>query len=163
MLGGTGAKDIHDMTNTRHMDPQVIQVARQKAQELYNARQVCCAKAVFLAVNDFLGYPAPDDELACLTSGFPTDRGAPEYKCRAVMAGVKALALKYGRTAVETENYNLFEAAGELRNRFRARHRLMYCPALNSQSKLDLSKHTDQCMNIVGEIAADVVELLEEV
>ena len=140
-------------------DPQVVAAAKQKAEKLYRSGQFLCSEAVFLAANEFLGRPVPD-EMVRLASGFAVGMGKAGCACGALTGGVMALGIKYGRTSAGAATPGMFEAAKELHDRFKARRKSVCCKALTRKLEFGSSEHMRQCIAITGEVTADVIELL---
>ena len=141
-------------------DSQAVENARRKAEEFYRSGQFLCSEAVFLVANEFLGRPVPDD-LVRLASGFPVGMGKAGCSCGALTGGVMALGLKYGRSTPGAATPGMFEAAKELHDRFKARRQCVCCRALIRKFEFGSPEHIEQCITITGEVAADVIELLQ--
>ncbi len=141
-------------------DSQAVENARRKAEEFYRSGQFLCSEAVFLVANEFLGRPVPDD-LVRLASGFPVGMGKAGCSCGALTGGVMALGLKYGRSTPGAATPGMFEAAKELHDRFKARRQCVCCRALVRKFEFGSPEHIEQCITITGEVAADVIELLQ--
>ncbi len=141
-------------------DSQAVENARRKAEEFYRSGQFLCSEAVFLVANEFLGRPVPDD-LVRLASGFPVGMGKAGCSCGALTGGVMALGLKYGRSTPGAATPGMFEAAKELHDRFKARRQCVCCRALIRKFEFGSPEHIKQCITITGEVAADVIELLQ--
>ncbi len=141
-------------------DSQAVETARHKAEEFYRSGQFLCSEAVFLVANEFLGRPVPDD-MVRLASGFSVGMGKAGCSCGALTGGVMALGLKYGRSTPGAATPGMFEAAKELHDRFKARRQCVCCRALIRKFEFGSPEHIEQCITITGEVAADVVELLQ--
>ena len=142
------------------MDVQAIETARQTAEEMYRTGQFLCSEAVFMVANDYLGHPVSDD-MVRLASGFPVGMGFAGCVCGALSGGVMALGLKYGRSQPGIKTPGMFEAAQELHDRFKARRHITCCRGLTRKLELGSPEHMAQCIAITGEVAADVIELLQ--
>lgn len=142
------------------MDVQAIETARQTAEEMYRTGQFLCSEAVFMVANDYLGHPVSDD-MVRLASGFPVGMGFAGCVCGALSGGVMALGLKYGRSQPGVETPGMFETAKELHDRFKARRHITCCRRLTRKFQLGSPDHMAQCIAITGEVAADVIELLQ--
>jgi C_GCAxxG_C_C family probable redox protein len=139
---------------------EAAEKARRKAENMYRSGQFLCSEAVFLVANEFLGRPVPD-EMVRLASGLPVGMGQAGCACGALTGGVMALGLKYGRTSAGAATPGMFEAAKELHDRFEARRKRVCCRVLTRNLKLGSPEHVQQCITITGEVAADVIDLLE--
>ncbi len=142
------------------MDEQAIEAARQSAEEMYRTGQFLCSEAVFMVANDYLGHPV-SDEMVRLASGFPVGMGFAGCVCGALSGGVMALGLKYGRSQPGVETPGMFETTKELHDRFKARRHITCCRGLTRKFQLGSPDHMAQCITITGEVAADVIELLQ--
>lgn len=108
---------------------EAVQKARAEAEEMYRTGQFPCSETVFLVANVYLGKPVPD-EVVKLASGFPVDMGLAGCACGALTSGVMSLGLKYGPTHAGAPTPGMFEAAKDLRDRFRARCKSTCCRVL---------------------------------
>jgi C_GCAxxG_C_C family probable redox protein len=140
-------------------DPRAPEIAKLRAEDLYRTGQFLCSEAVFLAANEYLGHPVPD-EMVRLASGFPVGMGMAGCACGALTGGIMALGLRYGRSTPGAAMPGMFTAAKELHDRFRARRRFTCCRTLIRGFEFGSPEHIQQCVAITGEVAADVVELL---
>jgi C_GCAxxG_C_C family probable redox protein len=141
------------------LDSRIVMELRKKAEEMYRSGKFLCSEAVFLAANEFLGRPVPD-EMVRLASGFPVGMGKAGCACGAVTGGVMALGIKYGRTSAGVEMPGMFEAAKELHDRFVARRKSVCCRTLTRRFEFGSPEHIEQCIAITGEVTADVIDLL---
>ena len=138
-----------------------IETSRLKAEEMYRSGQFFCSEAVFLVANEYLGRPVPD-EMVRLASGFSVGMGLAGCACGALTGGVMALGLKYGRTIAGAPMPGMFDASKELHDRFKARRKCVCCRELIRKFDFGSPEHLQQCVAITGEVAADVIELLEQ-
>ncbi len=142
-------------------DSRAVIEAREKAEELYRSGQFLCSEAVFLVANEYLGRPVPA-EMVKLASGFPVGMGKAGCTCGALAGGVMALGLKYGRTEPAAKTPGMFESAKELHDRFLARRKSTCCRVLIRKFEFGCPEHIAQCIAITGEVAADVIRLMEQ-
>src|SRR5512134_3391828 len=141
-----------DTAEQQSAEREVVQKARQKAEELYRTGQFLCSEAVFLVANEYLGRPVPD-EMVRLASGFPVGMGMAGCACGAVTGGIMALGLKYGRSVPAAETPGMFAASKELHDRFKARRKCVCCRALIRKFDFGSPEHMEQCIAITGEVA----------
>lgn len=141
-------------------DSPAVIAAREKAEGYYRSGQFLCSEAVFLVANEYLGHPVPD-EMVKLASGFPVGMGKAGCTCGALAGGVMALGLRYGRTQPAAAEPGMFEVAKELHDRFLARRKSTCCRVLIRKLEFGCPEHIQQCIAITGEVAADVIRLLE--
>lgn len=138
---------------------EAIEKAKHQAAEMYRAGQFLCSEAVLLVANEYLGKPMPD-EVVKLASGFPVGIGLSGCVCGGLAGGVMALGLKYGRTEPGAATPGMFEASKELHDRFKARRGSTCCRVLIRKFQMGSPEHIQQCIQITGEVAADVIDIL---
>jgi C_GCAxxG_C_C family probable redox protein len=146
--------------NRNLVDKEIIEKARKQAEEMYRSGEFLCAEAVFMAANEFMGFPVPK-EMVRLTSGFPVGIGMSGCVCGALSGGVMALGIRYGRSQGGTPTPGMFETTRELHNRFVTRHKCTCCRVLIKKFDMGSPQHIEHCIAITGEVTADVIELLE--
>ncbi|MDD4052009.1 MAG: C-GCAxxG-C-C family protein [candidate division Zixibacteria bacterium] len=142
-------------------DSIAVTNARMRAEEMYRSGEFLCSEAVFIVANEFLGQPVPK-EMVKLASGFPVGMGCAGCVCGALAGGVMALGLKFGRTTPGAETPGMFEASKELHERFKQRRKSVCCRVLIKKFEFGSPEHIDQCITITGEVAADVIRILED-
>ena len=139
----------------------VSEEARTRAEKLYKSGKFLCSEAVFTVVNDHLGQPA-DPRMVQMASGFPVGIGMSGCLCGAVAGGVMALGLKYGREeAGQAMSDDMFPMSAELHDRFQKRNCSTCCRKLIKNLEFGSRDHIRQCIRLTGEVAADVVDLIE--
>ena len=139
----------------------ISEEARKRAEKLYKSGKFLCSEAVFTVVNDHLGRPA-DPGMVRMASGFPVGIGMSGCLCGAVAGGVMALGLKYGREeAGEKMQDDMFPMSAELHDRFQKRNCSTCCRKLIKNLEFGSRDHVRQCIRLTGEVAADVVDLIE--
>ncbi|MCL6271854.1 C-GCAxxG-C-C family protein [Sansalvadorimonas sp. 2012CJ34-2] len=139
----------------------VSEQARKRAEALYRKGKFMCSETVFSVVNDHLGQPA-DPAMVKMASGFPVGIAHSGCICGAVAGGVMALGLDRGREkAGEKVSEELFPLSAELHDRFILRNKYVCCRKLIKNMEFGSTEHIQQCIRFTGEIAADVVDLLE--
>ncbi|QIZ76620.1 C-GCAxxG-C-C family protein [Ferrimonas lipolytica] len=134
---------------------------RVEAESLYREGKFLCSEAVFTTVNNYLGQPA-DSTMVKMASGFPVGIGMAGCLCGALSGGVMALGLKHGREqAGEELSDEIFPLSAELHDRFIRRNKVSCCRKLISKMEFGSEQHLQQCIRFTGEVAADVIDLLE--
>lgn len=140
---------------------EVSQAARERATWLHKSGQFYCSEAVFSVANEHLGKPAPE-ELVRTASGFAVGIGHSGCVCGALAGGVMALGLEHGREKPGDKMPDpMFELSTALHDRFQARRKYVCCRKLIKQFEYGSPEHKKQCVAITGEVAADVIDLLE--
>ncbi len=140
---------------------EVSQAARERATWLHQSGQFYCSEAVFSVVNEHLGKPAPE-EMVKTASGFAIGIGKSGCICGALAGGVMALGLEHGREKAGRKMPEpMFELGTALHDRFQSRRKYVCCRKLIKQFEFGSPEHKKQCVAITGEVAADVIDLLE--
>ena len=119
------------------VDKQAIEAGRHRTEEWYRSGQLNCSEAVFLV-----------------------GMGMAGCACGALTGCIMALGLKYGRSQAGAEKPGMFEAAKELHDRFVKRRGHACCRILVRGIRPDSLELIEHCSAIIGEVAADVIELL---
>ena len=139
----------------------ISEQTRTKAESLYRRGKFYCSEAVFTTVNDYLGQPA-DSRMVKMASGFPVGIGMAGCLCGALSGGVMALGLKYGREkGGHFMPEEMFPLSAELHDRFQRRNCSACCRKLIKNMEFGSKEHQEQCIRFTGEVAADVIDLLE--
>lgn len=134
---------------------------RIEAETLYRNDKFLCSEAVFTTVNDYLGQPA-DARMVKMASGFPVGMGMAGCLCGALSGGVMALGLSHGREQAGAEmDKDMFPISAELHDRFIRRNKSTCCRKLIKDVEFGSQEHREQCIRFTGEVAADVIDLLE--
>lgn len=134
---------------------------RIEAETLYREGKFLCSEAVFTTVNDHLGQPA-DARMVKMASGFPVGMGMAGCLCGALSGGVMALGLSHGRERAGAKmNKDMFPLSAELHDRFLRRNKVACCRKLIKHMKFGSKEHMRQCIRFTGEVAADVIDLIE--
>ena len=140
---------------------EVSEQARAHAEALYRKGKFLCSEAVFTVVNNHLGQPATP-VMVKMASGFPVGIGCSGCICGAVAGGVMALGLDRGREKPgETMPDDMFPLSAELHDRFARRNKYICCRKLIKHLDFGSREHKQQCIRFTGEVAADVIDLLE--
>ena len=146
---------------SRRKYAHISEEARKRAEKLYKSGKFLCSEAVFTVVNDHLGQPA-DPGMVRMASGFPVGIGMSGCLCGAVAGGVMALGLRHGREeAGKKVPDDMFPLSAELHDRFQKRNCSTCCRKLIKDLEFGSRDHIKQCIRLTGEVAADVVDLIE--
>lgn len=146
-----------------------VERARKRAKEIFNGKRANCAEAVFGAVYEQVDTELPPEVSSLLT---PLGGGVATSgeNCGAMLAGVIALGLVHGRSkpgekALEEhrgtlwDTYSLFN---QLPHRFREKFGTVTCWDLTSPFTYGTKECRHNCVEMVGDTAAMVIELLQE-
>jgi C_GCAxxG_C_C family probable redox protein len=147
----------------------VVEQARVRARELFNTRRANCAESVFNAVRGLVASDLPEEVAGLMTplGGGIAIRGA---NCGAMVAGVVALGLVYGRKdpekgAIEEHRGQLWETYAlynQLPHRFHERFGTIECWDLTAPRVYGSKACRAHCEEIVAETAGMVMQLLFE-
>ncbi|UYM18163.1 C-GCAxxG-C-C family protein [Endozoicomonas euniceicola] len=140
---------------------EVSEQTRIRAEKLYRDGKFFCSEAVFTTVNDYLGQPA-DSKMVKMASGFAVGIGMAGCLCGALSGGVMALGLRHGREkGGQLMPEEMFPLSAELHDRFQRRNCSTCCRKLIKKMEFGSKEHKEQCIRFTGEVAADVIDLLE--
>lgn len=151
------------------METDQIEKARTRAREIFNGKRANCAESVFLAIHGLVDTPLPAEVSSVLT---PLGGGIATTgeNCGALVGGAIALGLVYRRSNDRGEpleehrgrlwdSYSLFN---QLPHRFREQFGSVNCRDLTGPHTYGTKACRHNCVHMVGETAAMVIELLLE-
>lgn len=142
---------------TQSISPDKIKVT---AEEYYRSGDYYCSEAIVKTIKDAFNIPLPDAVVG-MASGFPVGIGGAGCTCGAVIGGVMALGLLFGRTEPKDEKIKrIMELSRELHDIFRSRHKHLCCRILTRGMTLGSQRHMEQCIIITGEVAEEVAQLI---
>jgi C_GCAxxG_C_C family probable redox protein len=141
----------------RTIDPAQI---RQVAEEYYRSGQFYCSEAIVKTINDAfgLGYP---ERVIRVASGFPIGIGGAGCSCGAVIGGVMAIGMVFGRDKPGDPSIDrCLGLARELHNLFAQRHGCLCCRTLTRGMVLKSPEHMQQCIAFTGEVAEETAKII---
>ncbi len=139
------------------IDPVAV---RSAAEDLYRSGDYFCSEAILKAIRDVFDAPFPE-EIVALASGFPVGMGASGCTCGAVVGGIMALGMFFGRSAPKDKRVNRAMALGkELHDFFKENHGTLCCRSLTRGMKLGSKEHMEQCIAFTGEVAERTTRLI---
>ena len=142
---------------TKQVDVEKI---RKIAEEYYRSGDFYCSEAIVKTIKDEFQLPISDDIIAA-ASGFPVGMGGSGCTCGAMVGGIMALGLFFGRTEAKDEKVNKTMAlANELHDIFRNRHKSLCCRVLTKGMELGSPEHMEQCISFTGEVAAEAAKII---
>jgi C_GCAxxG_C_C family probable redox protein len=126
---------------------------RGKAETHFRKGRFFCSEAVLRAIID-----ASDmqdrREIVALASGFATGMGGAGCSCGAVVGGMMALGLFFGRsTPGDPKVRDCMEFAHELHDQFREKHNSICCRVLNKDLVQDSPEQIKMCVLRTGDAA----------
>ncbi len=133
---------------------------RSTAEKYYRDGDFYCSEAVVKTIRDAFGLEF-DDSVIAVASGFPVGIGGSGCTCGAVIGGVMALGMVFGRTQAKDERVNKAMALSkELHDQFRANHKSLCCRVLTKNLTLGTPEHLEQCIALTGEVAEAVARII---
>ncbi len=149
------------MTTKKLSQTQVRELAwkvKERTENLYEARKICCAEAVIATLNETFGGGLPYELAVRLGSGFCHGMGGAGCSCGALTGAEVVLGLFMGPTADGGMKKKEFGAvAKEMHDRFKERNVATCCRILCKRRK---EKKGPSCQELTGCGAELVTELL---
>ncbi|MGL4345817.1 MAG: C-GCAxxG-C-C family protein [Cellulosilyticaceae bacterium] len=137
-----------------------LEEVRRVAEGYYRDGDFYCSEAIVKTIKDVFELPISDEVIAA-ASGFPVGMGGSGCTCGAVAGGVMALGLVFGRTQAKDKKVDKAMALSrELHEIFREKHKSVCCRVLTKGMRLGSSKHMKQCIDLTGEVAVEVAQLI---
>lgn len=130
------------------------------AEDYYRNRDFYCSEAIVKAIKDEFDLPISDDIIK-MASGFPVGIGGSGCSCGAVVGGIMAIGLFFGRSEAKDRKVNKAMALSkELHNTFTNRHNYLCCKLLTKDMTLGSPEHLNQCVNFTGEVAEETAKII---
>lgn len=137
-----------------------IEKIRKQAEDYYRNGDFFCSEAIIKTIRDEFDLPVPDDMIA-MASGFPIGMGGSGCTCGAVVGGIMAIGMFFGRTeAKDTKVKKTMELAKELHDTFKKQHKSMCCRVLTKDMELGSPVHMEQCIAFTGEVAEEAAKII---
>lgn len=137
-----------------------ISRVRRTAEKYYCNQDYYCSEAIVKTINEEfgLGYP---EEVIKMASGFPIGMGGSGCTCGAVVGGIMALGMVFGRTTPKDVKVKKCMAlAAELHDRFRENHKVLCCRIHTKDMVLGSPEHMNQCIAFTGEVAEETAKII---
>ncbi|XWX61050.1 C-GCAxxG-C-C family protein [Desulfitobacterium sp. AusDCA] len=97
-----------------------------------------------------------------MASGFPVGMGGSGCTCGALVGGIMAIGLFFGRSKPGSQKVDLTMALSkELHDYFLAQHKSTCCRVLTKGMELGSPVHMEQCIAFTGEMASKATEIIE--
>jgi C_GCAxxG_C_C family probable redox protein len=133
---------------------------RTTAENYYRNGDFYCSEAIVKTIKNEFGLPISDDVIK-MASGFPIGIGGSGCICGAVVGGVMAIGMFFGRTEAKDPSVTRTMAlSNELHNVFKERHRNLCCRVLTKGLVLGSPKHMEQCISFTGEVAEETAKII---
>ena len=125
---------------------ELVRVAGERAENLFETGQLLCSEAVLTVVNRALGGDLSDDLSIRLTACLPQGIGDSGCVCGAVSGGALALGLFLGRDRPGArDKRKAMDAASGLHDDFKGEFKSTCCRVLSKKVKHDVKLHMKQC------------------
>lgn len=139
----------------------VVDLARQRAENCYQARRLCCSESVMLVCNQGFGGGLSPDTAIGLASGFCFGFGGAGGVCGALTGAIMAVSLFLGPHAPEGMKKKDFQkTVKELHQKFEASMGSSNCTILLDTAKSEKKAKKEFCRSLTGQGAALAVEVL---
>lgn len=130
------------------------------AGDYYRNGDFYCSEAIVKTIKDEFDLTISDDIIK-IASGFPVGMGGSGCTCGAVVGGIMAIGLFFGRTEPKDEKVNhAMSLSKELHDIFKDRHKCLCCRVLTKDMTLGSEKHMKQCIYFTGEIAEEAAKII---
>jgi C_GCAxxG_C_C family probable redox protein len=142
-------KDVIDLIKIRNI-----------AESYYRDGDFYCSEAIIKTIKDGFELELPD-EIISMASGFPIGIGGSGCTCGAIVGGIMALGLFFGRTKAKDEKVNNAMALSkELHDIFKNNHKFLCCKTLTKGMTLGSEIHMKQCISFTGEVAEEAARII---
>lgn len=130
------------------------------AENYYRNGDFYCSEAIIKTIKDEFDLPVSDDIIK-MASGFPVGMGNSGCTCGAVVGGIMAIGLFFGRCEPKDAKVNKTMALSkELHDIFKERHKCLCCRVLTKDMTLGSPKHMEQCIYFTGEVAEECAKII---
>lgn len=133
---------------------------RTIAENYYRNGDFYCSEAIVKTIKDEFDLPVSDDIIK-IASGFPVGMGGSGCSCGAVIGGIMAIGLFFGRTQPkDKEVVKAMALSKELHDIFSNKHNHLCCRILTKGMTLGSPEHMEQCISFTGEVAEEAAKIL---
>lgn len=137
-----------------------IDKVRKTAEDYYRNGDFFCSESIVKTIKDEFNLAVSDDVIS-MASGFPVGMGSAGCTCGAIVGGIMALGLFFGRTEPKDEKVNkTMELSKELHDIFQKRHKCLCCRVLTKGMELGSPEHMEQCISFTGEVAEETAKII---
>lgn len=137
-----------------------LQKIKTIAENYYRDGDFYCSESIVKTIKDEFELPISDD-IVKMASGFPVGMGGSGCTCGAVVGGIMAIGLFFGRDQPKDAIVNkTMTLSKELHDNFRDRHKYLCCRVLTKGMTLGSPKHMEQCIYFTGEVAEEAAKII---
>jgi len=156
-MGQTEHFPVRYETTAREIN---LQRLRETAEGYYRNGEFSCSESVVKTIRDGFGLTLPD-EIIAMASGFPVGIGRAGCICGAVVGGVMALGMFFGRTqGRDQRNKHAMSMARELHDGFQNKHKILCCRVLTRGLQIGSPEHLQQCISLTGEVVEETTRII---
>jgi C_GCAxxG_C_C family probable redox protein len=144
------------LNEVEKLDPQaetLIEQIKERARNLYETRQMLCAEAVLLAVNDGLGGGLTDTQAIAMAAPFCAAMGESGCICGALSGAVMSSGLLLGNGNAYRHRKQMRVLARQLHDAFKAVNGATCCRVLSKPVKHNKKAHFDHCADLTAHAA----------
>ena len=135
---------------------------RKIAEDYYRNGDFYCSEAVVKTIIDEFQIDVSEDVIK-MASGFPVGMGGMGCTCCALIGGVMAIGLVYGRSQGKDPKVNkAMELSAKLYQIFCERHKVSCCKVLTRGMEKGSPEHMEQCIAFTGEMAYEAAKIIAE-
>ena len=153
---------INNSNRTFHND-EIIDLVRQRAENLYENLKLCCSESLLLVLNHGFNGGLSSEQAKQLGAGFCGGMGEAGCTCGALSGAIMGFGLLTGPHAKGgLSKKALRQLARTMHDRFHARFSSACCRVLIQPFEKDKKGRSKFCANLTGITAAMATELLLE-
>jgi C_GCAxxG_C_C family probable redox protein len=131
----------------------VISQISERARNLFETKQMLCAEAVVVALNNGLDGGLTENQAISMAAPFCMGLGESGCMCGALSGAVMVTGLFLGRDHPYRNRSDIRDSARQLHDAFKASNGATCCRVLSQKVKHDKTAHFDQCVNLTAEAA----------
>ena len=146
-----------------HHDPQaevLIAQIKERAGNLYQTRQLLCAEAVVLALNNALKGGLSDTQAVSISAPFSIALGDSGCICGALSGAVLACGLFTGNEQPLRHRQRMRNSSRDLHDAFKAVNGATCCRVLTHKVRHDPKAHFEQCARLTAGAAEMAAQLI---
>ena len=151
------------MSDSTIQPPAIIDLIRQKAENLYEAHRLCCSESLLLVLNHGFNGGLTTEQAKQLGAGFCGGMGEAGCTCGALSGAIMALGLLLGphaKNSMSKKNFRL--VTRKMHDRFHERFSSTCCRVLIKPFDNNKKGRSKFCGRLTGTAAAIAAELLLE-
>jgi len=142
---------------------EIIELVRQRAENLYENQKLCCSESLLLVLNHGFNGGLSSEQAKQLGAGFCGGMGEAGCTCGALSGAIMGLGLLLGpHTQGSMSKKNFRQLAKTMHDQFHEKFASTCCRVLINEFAKNRKKRSKFCSNLTGTTAAITAELLLE-